>query len=147
MPSLISGLLSGFVLDVPDMWGFRTSLHDPLPIAHNAVISLLSWIILGHGVPVASNEGLKSLIHHCGCVRLVFPRPPSHLWGVFADGEILPSLPVVGLSHGSSVHSSPLLWSQLRSHVVCPVGQLDPVTLFPTNANSGVPQRWTVVDS
>ena len=38
-----------------------------------------------------------------------FSSPSSHIWGVFTDGEILPLLLlVVGLSHGSSVHSSPL---------------------------------------
>ena len=102
--------------------------------------SNLTWIVLPtsrHSVPVASKEGLKSLIHHFLCPNLWvcqvgFPEAPSHMWGVFTDGEILPSLLlVVGLSHGSSVHSSPLLWSQLRSHVLCPVGQLDPVTLVP----------------
>ena len=76
MPLLIGGLLSGCVLDVPDLRGSRTSLHDPFPIARNAVvrISPLSWIVLptsiGHGVPVASNEGLKSFNHHFLCPNL-----------------------------------------------------------------------------
>ena len=76
----------------------RTSLHDPLPIARNAVvpISPLFRIVLptsiGHGVPVASNEGLKSLNHHFLCPNLGvcqagFPEAPSHLWGVFTDGD------------------------------------------------------------
>ena len=54
----------------------RTSFLDPLPTARNAMIriSLLSWIVLPtsieHGVPIASNEGLKSIIHHFLCPNL-----------------------------------------------------------------------------
>ena len=70
--------------------GSRTSLHDPLPIARNAVIPIspLSWIVLPtsirHGVPVASNEGVKSFNHHFLCPNLWvcqvgFPEASSHI--------------------------------------------------------------------
>ena len=42
--------------------------------------------------------------------------------------------------------STNLLWSQLRSYMVCPVGQLDPVTLFLTpSANSGVSTALEII--
>ena len=130
MPLLISGFLSGFVFD------------DPLPIAGNAVIPIspLSKIVhptsIGHGVPVASNEGSRSLNHHFLLPQSVgvsgwFSRGPSHIWNVFTGGEILPFFLLVG---------------GLQSWLFCPLISLAlesiEIARGVSRANSGVPQRW-----
>ena len=97
--------------------GHPCTTHFPCTVV--MPISPLFWIVLptsiGHGVRVASNEGLRSLHHPFFCPNLSvcqvgFPEAPSHKWCVLMDGE----LPFLFLA--LSIHLF-CTWIQLRSHV------------------------------